>query len=454
MRHDLILRNVRPMGDALVDVAISDGVIRAIGPRLDATGPDLDGGGHALIPGLIDHHIHVLATAARRDSVDLSGMRDSDRIVQRLRGAASDQNWVRAIHYDEAAAGLPDRWALDGWMPNNPLRMQDRTGALWMLNSRAVAALGEGPFPEGVILDAGGVPTGHIWRSDAWLRAALANEPPSLLALGQELARYGVTGLTDASAHNGPAEAALLAALPQRLMVMGGAALLKGSAWQRGALKLLFDERDPPDPADIAARIVGARQQHRAVAAHCVTAGELLLYLAALDLAGGARPGDRIEHGADIPAGMIAEIASLGLTVITQPAFIHDRGDRYLAEIDAHGLSDLWRLGSLLNGGVKVAAGSDAPYGSQDPWLAIRTAISRRTASGGAIGAGEAIATQAALALYLGPFADPGGPPRQIAVGEAADLCLLGTSWRDCLHTPHRDAVRATIIGGRMVAGM
>jgi predicted amidohydrolase YtcJ len=236
--------------------------------------------------------------------------------------------------------------------------------------------------------------------------------------------------------------------------VMGGAALEEGSAWQRGALKMLFDERDPPEPADIAARIVGARQQRRAVAAHCVTAGELLLYLAALEQAGGARPGDRIEHGADIPTGMIAEIARLGLTVITQPAFIHDRGDRYLAEIDAQGQSDLWRLGSLLSGGVKVAAGSDAPYGSHDPWLAIRAAIGRRTAGGGVIGAGEAITAQAALALYLGPFADAGGPPRRIAVGEAADLCLLGTSWQDCLHNPHRDAVRATIVGGRLVAGI
>ncbi len=439
----LILRRVRPMGGAVVDIACEDGVITAMAPRLLVKGPELDCGGHALIPGLIDHHIHLFATAARMESIDLAGLATEDAIIARLRGAAD--GWVRAIGYDEAAAGLPDRHVLDRWLPDHPLRLQDRTGALWMLNSRAIEAIGPGPFPAGVGLN-DGKPTGHIWREDVWLRDRLAALPPSLTPLGQQLTRYGVTGVTDAGAGNGPVEAALLAKadMPQHRLLMGGADL------PDGPLKLLFDERDLPEVATIAARITAARAQRRRVAAHCVTAAELVTYLAALEAAGGAQPGDRIEHGADIPLDLIAEIARLGLTVITQPAFIHDRGDRYLRDHDAVAQADLWRLQSLLQAGVKVAAGSDAPYGSPDPWRAIRAASTRQTATGQLMGGGERISAMAALSLYLGTFGDPGGVARSIAVGAAADLCLLRGSIDDCLSDPHHAMVQATLIAGKV----
>jgi predicted amidohydrolase YtcJ len=382
----------------------------------------------------------LFATAARLASVDLAGLRDESAIIAQL--GQAPPGWVRAIGYDDSAAGLPDRHRLDQWLAGQPLRIQDRTGALWMLNTLGVTALGDGPFPPGVRLGDDGRPNGHIWREDGWLRDRLGAQPPSLTALGQQLARYGITGVTDAGAGNGLAEATLLAKadLPQRVMVMGCEEL------QSGPLKLLFDERDLPDTGWIAARIASARSQGRAVAAHCVTAGELLVYLAALEAAGGARPGDRIEHGGEIPVGLISDIARLGLTVITQPGFIHDRGDRYLRDIDADVQSDLWRLGSLLRAGVKVAAGSDAPYGSADPWLAIRAAGDRRTAGGSMIGANEAIAARDALNLYLGSFKDPGGPIRMIAPGQAADLCLLASGWQDGPDDP----VRATLIGGNL----
>jgi predicted amidohydrolase YtcJ len=177
-----------------------------------------------------------------------------------------------------------------------------------------------------------------------------------------------------------------------------------------------------------------------------VTASELVLYLAALDEAGGAMPGDRIEHGADIPAGLIPDIAALGLTIITQAAFIHDRGDRYLTEVEVHAQADLWRLASLAQAGAKIAGGSDAPYGSYDPWLAMRSAMHRQTSSGHTLGKAEALPAMTALNLYLGSLETP-SEPRQITVGAAAEFCLLQGSLMDCLSDPHHSAVRATIIG-------
>src|SRR5262249_52178348 len=152
---------------------------------------------------------------------------------------------------------------------------------------------------------------------------------------------------------------------------------------------------------DFTARIEGARTQGRAVAVHCVTAGEFALTLAAFEIAG-ARPGDRIEHGGLIPAEAIPVLKALGLTVVTQPAFVFERGDRYLAEVEPAEQGDLYRCASLLAAGVPVAGSSDAPYAAPDPWAGMAAAIARRTRGGRPIGPSEGVAPDAALALWLG----------------------------------------------------
>ncbi|RQN07584.1 dihydroorotase [Aeromicrobium camelliae] len=53
-----ILRNVRPLGGDAVDIAVTDGVITEIGEGL--SGDEIvDGGGHLVLPGLVDLHTHL-----------------------------------------------------------------------------------------------------------------------------------------------------------------------------------------------------------------------------------------------------------------------------------------------------------------------------------------------------------------------------------------------------------
>lgn len=435
---DLIIRNASGGDGTPLAVGVRDGLIAAMGPAVAGHGPEYDARGLTLGGGLHDHHLHLLATAARMESVDLSDCRSVDAVIAMLRaGRAGPGGWVRAVGYDERVAGLPDRVLLDNWVPDRPLRVQDRTGGYWLLNSAAVALLGEGPFPACAELGADGQPNGRIRRGDAWLRERIGGAPPSLAALGAKLAQWGVTGVTDAGASNGAAEAALLSgAMPQRLVMMGTEALPVGDGYALGPVKLLLDENDLPPVEAVAARILAARTLARNVAAHCVTLGELVFYLEALEVAGGTRPGDRIEHGGVIAASLIRDIAAAGLTVVTQPNFIHDRGDRYRAQIDGDALDDLYRLGSLARGGVRVLGGSDAPYGDANPWVALRAATDRRTRGGDVIGGGEAVGRTEALALYQRP----------LAIGTPADLMLY--DWpgdSDAL-----GAVALTLIGGEI----
>lgn len=439
-RYDLVIRNARGIDGAPIEAAVNGAIIAKVGTAVDATGPEYDAGGMTLAPGLHDHHIHLLATAARLDSADLSDCASVDAIIGRLHARTrAPGEWVRAIGYDERVAGLPDRDLLDAWLPGVPLRVQDRTGAYWLLNSAGIAILGEAELPPCVERDAAGRPNGRIWRGDAWLRGRIGGSPPSLAALGARLAQCGVTGVTDAGAANGAAEAELLAgAVPQHLVIMGTEDLPAGPGYSLGPVKLLLDENDLPPVEATAARIAAARRLDRNVAAHCVTLGELLFYLEALRHAGGPRPGDRIEHGAAIPESLIADIAAAGLTVVTQPNFIHDRGDRYLSQLDADELGDLYRLGSLQRQGIRVLAGSDAPYGDADPWVAIRAATDRRARGGAVIGASEAISRAAALDLYRAYPMAPGAP---------ANLVVF--AWP---HEPGgRANVRLTLVGGQIL---
>jgi predicted amidohydrolase YtcJ len=165
----------------------------------------------------------------------------------------------------------------------------------------------------------------------------------------------------------------------------------------------------------------------------------------------GASSGDRIEHGGVIPEEAIPQLRLFGLTIVTQPGFIRERGDRYTKNIPPAEHPDLYRCGTLLAAGIPVAAGSDAPYSSPDPWLAIKTAIDRRTEAGLTLGAVERVAASSALELFLKDPSCPDRPARRVAVGAEADLCLLNAPLRAALEEPDARMVRATIIGGRVL---
>ncbi|HEY1752626.1 MAG TPA: amidohydrolase family protein [Caulobacteraceae bacterium] len=457
----LVIRNVEVGGRAGLDVRIDAGRVAAIGPGLPRGWEEIDGRGGAVIPGLADHHIHLFALAAQADSVALDDVRDASGLQARIAAALADRPpgaWLRATGYHERMAGELSREALDALAPRNPLRVQHQTGALWMLNSAALAAVWQGDAPASVERGADGRPTGRIWRGDAWLHQRLGAEPPALAPLGRRLAAYGITHLTDASVTTDAAAAAHLAAahrsgeLPQRLMLMSGGALTApgDGALAVGPLKVLLDDHALIDLDDFTGRIRQARAWRRPVAVHCVTAAELALTLAAFETAG-ARPGDRIEHGGVIPAAAIEPIRAMGLTVVTQPAFVRERGDRYLAEVDPADQPDLYRCASLQAAGVPVAGSSDAPYASPDPWIGMAAAAQRTTLEGRMLGTGEAVDAATALSLYLGDPAAPGGPERRVEVGAAADLCLLRTPLADALAAPGAERIRATVIAGKVV---
>ncbi|MCX6463942.1 MAG: dihydroorotase [Pseudonocardiales bacterium] len=59
MTADLLITDVRPYGGDTVDVLVRDGEVAEIGSGLRSDGPVLPGGGHVLLPGFVDLHVHL-----------------------------------------------------------------------------------------------------------------------------------------------------------------------------------------------------------------------------------------------------------------------------------------------------------------------------------------------------------------------------------------------------------
>jgi predicted amidohydrolase YtcJ len=440
-----------------VDVRCDAGRVVDVGPRLGRRAGEevLDGGGGALLPGLHDHHVHLLAMAAARESIDLGPerVRSPGDLDAAIRSAAAGHTggrggWLRAVAYDEHTGGGLDADRLDRLAGDRPARVQHRSGHLWVLNTAARQAVGLG------------APDGRLYDGDAWLAARIPEpSPPDLSPVGASLAAAGVTGVTDMTPLTDAGGWALLAhacctgALAQRVVVTGGVELAESAPPEplvAGPVKVVVSDHRSPSIDDLAESFEAAHRAGRRVAVHCVTRVAAVLALAAWQQAG-AQPGDRMEHGAVLPDDLARPLAGLGVAVVTQPGFLRARGDRYLAEVDPDDAPHLYRCDGLLRHGIPLGGSTDAPYGPADPWLAMATAVERRTSSGAVLGAAERLTPRRALDLFLTPPDDPGGAPRRVEPGAVADLCLLDAPLDVALDDLSADHVAATVVDGRLV---
>jgi len=463
----MLIKNARIDGQA-VDLRI-DHTVQAMALYLEVAPNEtvLDARGGELLPGLHDHHIHLFAAAAAHDSVDCnvgSGTLSQCRALLEARlKRASGNDWIRGIDYQEQQVGELDRWILDELCPTRPVRIQHRSGKVWVCNSLALRELGfkDAEIIDGLERSSRGLLTGRIVRRDRLLaerlKHAKASRTPNIAAYSRQLARYGIVGITDTSASNTTDTRADFLRLSDGGELLQHFSLMGSDELDSGYLKILLDEDRLPDLAILVGRINLARRKGRNVAFHCVTHLELVLALAALAEAAPCEAGfDRIEHGAVVDDEMAHRLADLGLPVITQPGFLFTKGDQYLTDLQASELDNLYRFAGLQRLGVCVAASSDAPYGPVNPWQVISSAATRRTRLGVTVGEHEQITAEQALTGYLTPTVrlnqkSSFAQARRVKVGMPADLCVLQDQWSEQRGETGALEVRATLIGGSVV---
>lgn len=428
--------------------------------------PQLDAKGGVILPGLRDHHLHLFATASARRSLQCGPPQvnnEADLREALRQHCAVNRDWVRGVGFHDSVCPDLNRHWLDALCADQPVRVQHRSGMMWVLNSMAIEALGIAPLeelPAGAERDGDGALTGRFYDCDAWLGQRIPRSALSLASLSRDLASLGISAVTDTGVNNGLnqwrslRDAVVAGEFKQRLLVMGNESLnevadaIPGRI-EVGPLKLYLREAALPDMTEFSRRIADAHRHQRRIAVHCVTRVELHFALAALEEAG-AQPGDRIEHASVADDFALEKLAMLGVTAVTQPHFIAERGDQYLQDVEADDIPLLYRGAGFIDNGVTLAAGSDAPYGDIDPWAGMAAAVKRRSRAGRVLQPGEVLSAEQAASLYCGDLRQPGGG-LDITVGMTADLCVLDRPWQQCRRDLHSGHVLATFSGGQLI---
>ncbi len=438
----------------------------------------VDCGGGAVVPGFHDAHMHLLAYAAALDAVDCRpsaapSIACIQRAIARRAADTPRGEWVRAWGYDHAALTErrhPTRWDLDAAAPHHPIRLDHRSGHACALNSLGMERVGiseRTPEPRGATIARhipSGVPNGLLFEMDDFLDGKIPSPPIERLAESVEraarrLLSFGVTSIQDAGRANDARRWRLMAELRRRASPLPRVTLFPGErgarefadagtgfgyvhsefdaeshAWLRlGHAKLMLTAssgRLAPSRAELRDAVSERVETGFPVAIHAVEADAVRAAAAAIRKhpPPDGLPRHRIEHCSECPPDALELVAQSGAAVVTQPAFVHSEGDRYLRDVDAETRPYLYRAASLSARGVPMAFGSDAPIADPSPMRALGAAIARRTASGATLGANEAVDVRAALSAYTIGAARAtgiGGWAGSLTPGSAADMAVF-----------------------------
>ncbi len=269
--HTVDVRN--PAAEALavrdgrfVFVGVAREAERWIGEATEVI--ELDG--RAVIPGLIDGHVHLESGLSLIRGVDLTGIADREEWMRRIAARAAELGpgaWIVGGRWDHTLSGgeFPSLEELDPVTPENPVVLSDIDGHTTWANSLALEIAGVDaatPDPPGgrILRYASGDPTGILLETAGGLvrdhvpQLSADEEREIMRRTFRAAARLGLTGVhTMAGLDRIPAYVGFAAAGELPLRVWYGAfgaedrvdELAAARDGARGALAAITAERGP-----------------------------------------------------------------------------------------------------------------------------------------------------------------------------------------------------------------
>lgn len=389
--------------------------------------------GKTVLPGFVDAHCHPLALGFHLFAVDCGPekARSIPGILDQLREAApsvSRRGWLDAVGYDErqiVEGRHPTKTDLDEAIPDRPVRLTHAGGHALVLNSVGLAAVGIGletdEPPGGTIArdPRTGEPTGLLLEMNDYVAKRMPSHDEAALrsaarAASEALVSAGVTSVTDAGHRNTRARLDTYRHLraggvfaPKTTVMLApgehGAGVGPVDGVRPGLTKLMLTMsggRIWPPPEKLSPLIHESMEEGApGTAIHAVEREAVEAAVTAFE--GIRRPVavKRVEHASECSLSLVRRMADAGIVVVTQPGFLESRGERYLRDPASVDQMMLYPVHSLLENGVTVAAGSDAPFGPWQPLTAMGAAVTRRSREGSVVGPEEAIGPLQALDL-------------------------------------------------------
>jgi predicted amidohydrolase YtcJ len=496
----LLIRNARLVGltdptpAGTVDVLVEDGTVTRVGAGLEATAEEHhverhDAGGRWLMPGLWDQHVHLGQWTLASMRLDLAGAKSSQQAVDLVRERLEEWPDLPVIgwgHRPTAWDDAPVVSDLDALGTDQPIVLICGDGHHGWLNTTALHQLAL-PTREGVVAEAEwfqayGRLAGMIGSDgtgpDAYrrtLEAAAAQGVVGLVdfefsggvedwaerwregadVLRVRMATYadGLDDIIERGLHTGDPLAGDARLTMGQLKIISDGSLNTRTAWccEPYAEKALlgFPHGQPNQtPEELRTLLRRATEHGLEVAVHAIGDRAVTEALAAFADTGAV---GSVEHAQLTTHDDVRRMAELGIRASVQPGHLVD--DRDVSERLWPGRGDRsFPLRWMLDEGVVVALGSDAPVSPLDPWLAVATAVHRSGDERDAWHPEQSISAREALAASTDGWGT-------VAPGHPGDLLLLdedpldGAS--DRAHAARlrdgADRVVATWVGGRQV---
>lgn len=402
----------------------------------------IDGKGRTLLPGLIDAHGHVMGLGTMKRQADLTTAPTLDEALAEVKAFAAanaGSAWIVGRGWNQVAWKLgrfPTAKELDAAVGDRPVWLERVDGHAAWANSAAIKLAGidnstQDPAGGRIERDAEGHPNGVF--VDSAMDLVASKVPPltarqnevALDAALAEMARVGLTGVHDAGVdadtvalYKRYAEAGKLSA---RLYVMiagtgadfdrlakegplsgfGGdfldvrsvKLLADGALGSRGAALLAPYSDDPGNrgllfhsPEELTAMIGKALAKGYQVGVHAIgdAANREVLdsFEAAFASHGGKSLRNRIEHAQVVALADIPRFKALGLVASMQPT--HATSDMNMAEdrVGAERIKGAYAWRTFLQQGTVIAAGSDFPVESPNPFFGLYAAVTREDHAG------------------------------------------------------------------------
>jgi predicted amidohydrolase YtcJ len=503
---------VATRGDTVVAVGDSVDVARLVGEKTRV----LRNPGGLVVPGFMDAHAHFFSGGSQLASVDLRDADSPAEFIRRLAAFAAERRpgeWILGGDWDHErwpGTPLPRREWIDTVTPANPVFVTRLDGHMGLANTAALSAAGITPqtpnIPGGTIVrdPRTRVPTGLLKDGAMDPVYAIIPEPTdeqvdaALSRAMTHAAARGVTAVASVSA-DWPQVAGLLRARDRGALTVRVAVFPPLADWRRvadsvsargvgddwirlagvkgyvdgslGSTTALFFEPYADDPStsgllvtpedSLRRQVGGADSAGLQVVMHAIGEKANALMLDIFDSVARVHgPRDRrfrIEHAQHLRLEEVPRFARQGVIASMQPYHVIDDG-RWAGKRLGSRVTDSYIFRSLLDGGVRLAFGSDWNVAPLDPIAGIYAAVTRRTLDGkhpeGWIPE-QKISVEESLRAYTvsnayAVFAE--ATRGMLRPGYRADLVLLD---KDLFTIPpteiEQTTVRVTVAGGQIV---
>ncbi|MBJ7358547.1 amidohydrolase family protein [Nocardioides sp.] len=495
---DLLLRNARlvPVGnaatyDGVLDVLVEDGTVTQVAPRVERPQrvEEVDAEGRWVAPGLWDQHVHFTQWVEGRQRLDLAGatsVEEATAIVAARLAAAPGQPVVGWGHRSAFMGRDGTTAELDAVSTEVPVLLVSGDGHHAWANTLAYNLLGLpvrddvvrenewfDAYPRIGVLTGGQTDPPQAYREALAAAAALGvvgfvdfefngrvqpwvdrwHDGGDLLRVRWATYAAGLDEVLESGLRTGdpvPGADGRLTMGP--LKIISDGSLNTRTAW---CCDLYADADVLEHPAglpnqsgaELRSLLGRATQGGLEVATHAI--GDAAVTEALSAYAETWATGS-IEHAQLVQRHDVHRIAELGLRASVQPAHLLD--DRDLTEKIWPGRGErCFAFRWMLDEGVELSLGSDAPVSPLDPWLAIASAVHRSGDDRDPWHAEQSLTPAEALAASVD------GQPT-VAVGSRGDLVLLDRDPLAVGETTQQTAaalrgmpVALTVVAGRVV---